>query len=374
MLRGRHAAQGDGRGRRDGVSLAGGGLRRRRRTRAIRAIDADEARDCWGAAEAVGLGQDCSRPSPRGLAPRACPASRRSTSASRCSGLREDGYHELRTLFQTIDLHDDIVLRPRPRGRDACAATTRWCPRTGPTWPLRAAAGAARATARVEAGVEIEITKRIPVGGRARRGQQQRRRRARWGSTGCGGSAWVRPACIRLARRLGADVPYLPAGRDRPGPRPGRRGLPAAPPDPGPRGASWTAGFPVSTAAVFARLDASLTPRENSNSIFRFVSSDLEGKQRPAAPVQRPRAGGPGGGSRPCARGRSASGACWSGAGARLASLSGSGSSYFGLFDDAASGAARRGRSASPRASAPSWRGRSPWTSTGGPGPGRWVR
>ncbi len=30
-------------------------------------------------------------------------------------GLRQDGYHELRTLFQTIDVHDDIVLRPRPR-------------------------------------------------------------------------------------------------------------------------------------------------------------------------------------------------------------------------------------------------------------------
>lgn len=23
-------------------------------------------------------------------------------------GLRDDGYHELRTLFQTIDVHDDI--------------------------------------------------------------------------------------------------------------------------------------------------------------------------------------------------------------------------------------------------------------------------
>jgi len=31
-------------------------------------------------------------------------------------GLREDGYHELRTLFQTIDVADEVVLRPRPRG------------------------------------------------------------------------------------------------------------------------------------------------------------------------------------------------------------------------------------------------------------------
>ncbi len=27
-------------------------------------------------------------------------------------GLRQDGYHELRTVFQSIDLHDDLTLRP----------------------------------------------------------------------------------------------------------------------------------------------------------------------------------------------------------------------------------------------------------------------
>ena len=32
-------------------------------------------------------------------------------------GPREDGYHELRTLFQTIALHDDLSLRPARRSR-----------------------------------------------------------------------------------------------------------------------------------------------------------------------------------------------------------------------------------------------------------------
>ena len=36
-------------------------------------------------------------------------------------------------------------------------------------------------------------------------------------------------------------------------------------------------GIHVSTARVFARVDARLTPRENSNSIFYFVSRELEG-------------------------------------------------------------------------------------------------
>ena len=92
-------------------------------------------------------------------------------------------------------------------------------------------------------------------------------------------------------------------------------------------------GRPVSTPAVFARVDRSLTPRENSNTIFRFVSSDLEGlrafsilandlegaalEEAPelAEPVER-------------IRGILVRG------GAALASLSGSGSSFFGLFDD----------------------------------------
>ena len=32
-------------------------------------------------------------------------------------GVRDDGYHELRTLFQTIELHDDVELRPGQRRR-----------------------------------------------------------------------------------------------------------------------------------------------------------------------------------------------------------------------------------------------------------------
>ena len=37
-------------------------------------------------------------------------------------------------------------------------------------------------------------------------------------------------------------------------------------------------GRPLSTAAVFRRLDQRLTPRENANNIFRFVSSQLDGQ------------------------------------------------------------------------------------------------
>jgi 4-diphosphocytidyl-2-C-methyl-D-erythritol kinase len=98
-------------------------------------------------------------------------------------------------------------------------------------------------------------------------------------------------------------------------------------------------GIPVSTAGVFSRVDARLTPRENSTSIFYFVSRELEGvggyrllvndleeAAMEEAPTLRNRV----------VRVRDV----LRGEGARLAALSGSGSSFFGLFDGAR--AARR--------------------------------
>jgi 4-diphosphocytidyl-2-C-methyl-D-erythritol kinase len=92
-------------------------------------------------------------------------------------------------------------------------------------------------------------------------------------------------------------------------------------------------GRPSRPRPVFARVDASLTPRENSNTIFRFVSRDLEGKEafpvlandlERAALEEAPEL------ARVVGRIRDA----LVREGALLASLSGSGSSYFGLFDD----------------------------------------
>ena len=80
-------------------------------------------------------------------------------------GLRDDGYHELRTLFQTIDFHDDIVLRPLARGagvRVTCDHPLVPC--DGSNLAVRAAVDLQR-YAGFDHGVEITIRKRIPVGG-----------------------------------------------------------------------------------------------------------------------------------------------------------------------------------------------------------------
>ncbi len=244
-------------------------------------------------------------------------------------GLREDGYHELRTLFQTIDLYDDLVLR-----RSEALITVSCDHPLVPTDATNLAARAAdelRRYAGVSAGVAIAIRKRIPVGG------------------GLGGGSSNAAAVLLgldrlwrlglgpeglhlLARRLGADVPFFLLGGTALGLARGDEVYPLRQQirahlvlvDP---------GMPVSTARVFSRLDASLTPRENSNSIFYFVSRELEG--RPAfrlltneleaaaleeVPGLREQAG----------RIR----ATLLGAGACVSTLSGSGASYYGLFDE----------------------------------------
>jgi len=258
-------------------------------------------------------------------------------------GVREDGYHELRTLFQTIDLHDDLLIAPRPRGvRVRCSH---------PDVPAGDGNLAARAAlelqrfARVSEGVEIAITKRIPVAGGLGGGSSDAAAVLMaldrlWG-LGLGPSG-LHP----LARRLGADVPFFLVGGTALGLARGDeiyplwRQLEA-------RVVLVDPGRPVSTAAVFRRIDASLTPRENSNTIYRFVSRDLEGKRdfyplsndlEQAALEEAP------GLADQVRRMRG----ILVGEGARLTSLSGSGSLFFGLFDEP--GKARRARLALGRA------------------------
>jgi len=256
-------------------------------------------------------------------------------------GRRQDGYHELRTLFQTIDLHDDVELAAEPGGvRVAC---------DHPLVPeddanlAKAAADALRRYAGTAAGVHIRITKRIPVGGGLGGGSSDAAAvllglDRLWG-LGLG-AARLRP----LAQRLGADVPFFLVGGTALGLARGDEVYPLEPQvraqvvlvDP---------GIPVSTAAVFRRLDARLTPRENSNNIIHFVSRDLEGDAwevlsndlEQAALEEAPALAEQG------RRIREA----MSREGARLAALSGSGSTYFGLFDDPQ--AARRARKALAR-------------------------
>ena len=241
---------------------------------------------------------------------------------------RRDGYHELRTVFQTIDLHDDIVLRECPRG-----VVLRCAHPEVPEDRTNLAARAAQALRRhagIGSGVLIEIEKRVPVarglgGGSSNAAAVLLGLDRLWG-LGLG-PAGLQP----LARRLGADVPFFLLGGTALGLARGDEVYPlrrqvrahVVVVDP---------GRPISTPAVYARLAGRLTPSENSHRIYRFVSSDLgglDGVQLLANDLERAALEEAPGLARPARRIRKV----LVGEGARLVLLSGSGSAWFGIFD-----------------------------------------
>jgi 4-diphosphocytidyl-2-C-methyl-D-erythritol kinase len=244
-------------------------------------------------------------------------------------GVRQDGYHELRTLFQTIDLHDEIRLRPAPAG------VTVTCDRPDvPAGEANLAHRAAQAVlrlARPSGGVAIAIAKRIPVGGGLGGGSSNAATVLR-GLDRLWGLGLDGPTLHRLAARLGADVPFFLVGGTALGIARGDEVYALARQVRG----QVVLAFPgraVSTQAVFARLDRRLTHRENSSSIIRFISSDLEGGRaftllandlEEAALDEAPELREAWGRARALLRKE----------GALLALPSGSGSTFFGLFQD----------------------------------------
>jgi len=129
--------------------------------------------------------------------------------ALRVLGIRPDGYHELRTIFQTIGLHDIVRCTERP-GPFAIECSTAGVPLDSSNLIWKAAAALWRALRRPgePAGVLVRLEKRIPI-------------EAGLG----GGSADAAAALIALARlwrvdarpeqladvgaAVGADVPFF---------------------------------------------------------------------------------------------------------------------------------------------------------------------
>jgi len=243
-------------------------------------------------------------------------------------GVRQDGYHELRTLFQTVSLHDELTLRLTTRGPRSLSCDHPQVPNDGTNLALRAARELLAWAKRPE-GVAIELVKHIPVAG-GLGGGSSNAAAVLLGLDHALKLGLGQAGLLPLARRLGADVPYFLYGGTALGLARGDEVYPLARQLQAPV-VVVDPGRPLSTPAVFRRCDARLTPRENSRSIFYFVSSDLEGDAAfrsltneleiaalEEAPDLKPAV------SR--IRG------VLSEAGARHTALSGSGSAYFGIF------------------------------------------
>jgi 4-diphosphocytidyl-2-C-methyl-D-erythritol kinase len=128
-------------------------------------------------------------------------------------GQRADGYHELRTIFQSISLHDE--LRLRATNRTGIALTIRGSEALSRE-PFQKnlvyrVVDALRKELKIRAGVEIELHKKIPAG-RGLGGGSSDAAAALLGYLRLTGRKLPEARLLEIAASLGADVPFFLLG------------------------------------------------------------------------------------------------------------------------------------------------------------------
>lgn len=169
-------------------------------------------------------------------------------------GRRPDGYHDLRTVFQTVDLADEIWIAPRRQAGVELRVEEADLPTDARNLAFRAAQVFLADRAPASAGVALTLRKRIPAGGGLGGGSSNaatvlRALEREFGTPEDAG--WK----LDAARALGADVPFFLVG----GTAIGRgRGdeieALADAPDPGRALALLRPPYGISTAEVFGAL------------------------------------------------------------------------------------------------------------------------
>ncbi|MEO8195162.1 MAG: 4-(cytidine 5'-diphospho)-2-C-methyl-D-erythritol kinase [Thermoanaerobaculia bacterium] len=165
---------------------------------------------------------------------------------------RADGFHELRTIFQTIDLADEIDIDSAEAGVALEIAGAAGLPSDESNLAWRAAAGFLSRWGRAGEGVRIRLHKRIPIGG-GLGGGSSNAATVLAAMTVVLGRSPGSTQLAELAAELGSDVPFFLHGGTALGT--GRGELIEPLPDPvAPALELWLAVPPVAaaTAAVFA--------------------------------------------------------------------------------------------------------------------------
>lgn len=184
-----------------------------------------------------------------------------------------DGYHELRTIFQAISLHDTLQL-------EVCRGTEIDLRIAGDSGLAKEPAGdnlvyraieRMRRDLRWRSGVRATLTKRIPVG-RGLGGGSSDAAAAMLGMMQLVGKRIALPRLVKIAAGLGSDVPFFLFGGRALGVGRGNHiyPLPDAPRRTiliiSPRGIS------VSTSDAYRWLEARLTNRADASRLFRFCA------------------------------------------------------------------------------------------------------
>ncbi len=196
----------------------------------------------------------------------------------RVLGKRPDGYHELRTVFQTISVADTIdISYSRARETSIVLEDPLGIPDNLITRAARLVMDAMRATGRVE----MRLRKRIPMGAGLGGGSSDAAAVLLALPTLCGKR--IDPGQLHeLARQLGSDVPFFLLGGTAVGIGRGTELFPLPDLRPQP-GLLVTPGIHVSTAEAYRRLSEQLVMESAEASAEAKVSSfqarvlDLEG-------------------------------------------------------------------------------------------------
>lgn len=120
---------------------------------------------------------------------------------------RPDGYHELRTVFQTIDLADRLELSPAADGELTLACDQPGVPTDERNLCLRAARSLQQQAGRLR-GARIRLEKRIPVQA-GLGGGSSNAAATLWGLNALWGLGLSLETLADLGGRLGADVPFF---------------------------------------------------------------------------------------------------------------------------------------------------------------------
>lgn len=126
------------------------------------------------------------------------------------TGRRADGYHLLQTVFQLIDLCDDLRLEPAPAGVITFTADSD-APGGDDDLTLRAARALQRFTG-VQAGARLTLRKQLPMGGGLGGGSSDAAT-VLLGLNRLWGLELPIPTLMEIGATLGADVPVFVRGR-----------------------------------------------------------------------------------------------------------------------------------------------------------------
>ena len=127
------------------------------------------------------------------------------------TGRREDGYHDMLMLMQTVSLCDTLRIRFRDDGKVCASSNLRFIPGDERNLAVRAALRYLETVGECGQGLQIDIQKEVPVGAGMAGGSADAAAVLR-GLNRLYGNRLTRRELEELAQKVGSDVPFCVAG------------------------------------------------------------------------------------------------------------------------------------------------------------------